>query len=160
MRADYPKETPAMKERQKYAAELTKDCPFFAPDERQKGLFTCLDAIRKRRDMGKVAVIPMQGFPAAWVNLGWLQLKADTAQKELLDKHGMSYVAKVVELIVVESVQRVKFIKAVPAQKTTRQKEIRQIDVKFRTKDDDGYYSYEFYVNLPDLKRSIKRAKK
>ncbi len=135
--------------RQAYVKANTRDCPMYAPDENQAQFFQFVDGTRDNEDLDGAAIIAMNGFPASWANLAWIQAKAEKAQKDLLDKHGAAYVSKVVELIVVACVQRVKFIKA----KLNSRRKTRWIEVNFRTKDDGGYYSYGFSVTLPDSQK-------
>lgn len=135
--------------RQAYVEANTRDCPMYAPDERQEHFLRFVDGTRDNEELDGAAIISMNGFPASWVNLAWIQAKAERAQKDLLDEHGPSYVSKVVELIVVACVQRVKYIKA----KLNSRGKARWLEASFRTKDEGGYYSYQFSVTLPDSQK-------
>lgn len=144
-------DTAPIREQLAYVDSVVKDCPFFAPDDRQAGFYHAMEAMKD--SLKDCKVISMRGFPASYVNMGWLKSRAEQAAKELLVKHGDHYVARVVELVIDRCVQRLRFLSVFP------NSEANLIDVRFRAADDEGYYEYGFLVVLPvDWKDDFEKA--
>ena len=144
-------DTALIREQLAYVDSAAKDCPFFAPDERQSMFYGAMEAMKAT--LKDCKVISMSGYPASYVNIGWLKSRAEQVAKELLLKHGDHYVARVIELVIDRCVQRLRFLSVFP------NSEANLIDVRFRTADDVGYYEYGFLVVLPvDWKDDFAKA--
>ena len=132
-----------------YVAELAADCPQYEPDSRQSALFDVLDDIRKEGEHEDVAFIPMGGFRASQVDLGWLLDKAYKAVEELHEEFGPRYICGVLEGLIQKCVQRMKLV-------TTRYDGVvGSIKVCFTTKDDEGWYDYSFEVSVPRTDETV-----
>lgn len=123
-----------------YVEGALVDRPMLSADDRQRTFYTYLKTIQGN---GIAEAKPLPGYPAARVDLGWLKAKAERAVTDLLKTHGPHYVARIIELVIDGSVQRLKFLAVFP------NSEADLIDVRFRTADDRGYYEYGFLVILP-----------
>lgn len=140
-------EDPDIKEQEAYVKELVADCPTYPPDDRQSGFYGAMDSMRQEPEMAEmddVHIVSMKGFPAAVVNLGWLLDKANKACDKHFKDKGSHYVAKVIEMMLEDTVQRLKQLEVSP------EEDIEAFRVSFQTKDDHGYYRYEFSIPYPE----------
>lgn len=128
------------------AAGLVRDCPAYAPDPRQECFYKALDSFRNDPRLKTRHIISMNGFPASWVNLGYLKGKAELARARYLRGRTVWFLAEVVKAIVSASVQRLKSIEADVRDAGAGR---RWLHVSFVAKDDCGYYTYAFEIGLP-----------
>jgi hypothetical protein len=91
----------------------------------------------------KVNVIPMDGFAASNVNLGWLQDEIEEywRQHRPTSREMMTWVVQDIELVV----QRLKDVRV----RWRDESAARLLLVSLTTKDDHGVYEYEFAARLP-----------
>lgn len=127
-------------------AGLVRDCPAYPPDPRQEHFYKALDSLRKDPSWKEKSVISMNGFPASWVDLGYLKAKAELARARHLRGRSAEFLGAVAEAIVSSCVQRVKFVEAEVRSARGRTRALR---VSFVAKDDHGYYRYAFEIKLP-----------
>jgi hypothetical protein len=113
-------------------------------DPHQAALESAVDKIQDHLDNHDLTMVGMRGFPAAHVNLGWLRehIQAWVAKerpssdtvKEQLSQELLTVVQRVKKLVI-DYVPN----QAVPA----------EWRVEFWTKDDRGYYEYDFHFRMP-----------
>jgi hypothetical protein len=98
-----------------------------------------------RKDPGWIEsdLIPMNGFRASAVDLGWLKEKALTIVEEKGKEYGAHGLEHLICLFLRQCIQRLKneFVFADPERNT--------LEVRLVAKDDDGYYEYKFAVAIP-----------
>lgn len=141
--ADDPEDAEAAQEQEEYIANLVADCPTFPPDLRQEFFFSSMDEMRKNPDWKDLEVIPMGGFRASAVDLGWLKDRAIRIVVDKLDDHGPHGVAHLVCMMLRRCVQRLK------GEMVGADTDRNTIEVLFETKDDEGHYEYRFAIPLP-----------
>ena len=115
--------------------------PVFAPDDRQKFLHTAVKEMRKNHDSVD-STNTTYGWHASYVNLGWIQ---DTVKPLLVDGTVTTYNHMFDFLSY--TVQRLKTVDPIEVRNKIVGDMSRWI-VKFVTKDDGGYYVYEFSVTF------------
>lgn len=126
-----------------YIDSVAADCPCFEPDPRQAQFFSFLDNMRKSQDTTDYQFIPMNGFRASAVDLGWLKDRAEKMVEEKGSQYGSYGLCHLVSQLLDRCVQRPKGGIVTPdAQRGT-------MEVRFETKDDEGHYEYRFAVPLP-----------
>lgn len=138
-----PEEAEILREQEAYIASVIADCPAFEPDPRQACFFKHIDQMRKESDWKDIELIPMSGFRASSVDLGWLKDKALKMVEEKHDDCGPEYICGLIFMMLQRCVQRMK------AELTRADYERNTIEVYFITKDDTGSYEYRFAVPLP-----------
>ena len=110
--------------------------PIFGPDDRQGFFYRAVSNIRDQME-DDVSIIPTStGFPAAYVDLGWLQETISnlcaSGRIETLDD---------VREFVYSAIQRCKSVKADEVDGVMG---LRYFRITAVTKDDKGYYDYTF----------------
>lgn len=131
------------KERDAYITSLVADCPAFPPDPRQSHFFHHLDQWRKDPEVMEQKFIPMGGFRASAVDVGWLKDKAEQLVEDKFEEYGPAGVCGLIDLMISRSVQRLKVLIVHP------DSERMTAEINMTTKDDHGYYEYRFAVVLP-----------
>ena len=127
-----------------FVDKAVKACPTTL-DDRQSAFFGTLDNLKKEMDYPNV--ISMGGFPAAHINIGWLQDRSYEAVQAFALDHGAHLVSIIIYQIIERCIQR---LKKLDVEYNT---ESELIDVKFVTKDDHGYYSYTFSVSVDNTQK-------
>lgn len=125
-----------------------------APDPRQNQFLDALPSIEKRLSAGgaEVRTTSMDGFPAAAVNLGWLQ---ECIYREWCAFKGTRLeLANLVDDHLPLAVQRVKEVSVtLAAHGNVAARSYADLEIAITTKDDHGWYEYDFYVRLWDDRR-------
>ena len=117
------------------------DPPEMEQDDRQRVFGKALDKVDEHLEndgFEEVGTISMRGFRAAAVDLGWLQDRI----REYWFKYEPDWETAVQEIGegLGRVVQRLKYLNL--------NKTKTHIEVEMRTKDDHGYYSYEFALYI------------
>lgn len=120
------------------------DLPVFGPDERQTMFTGVANAIRKNEDYDNVDVInTYAGWPASRVDLGWMKDKI----KELIMR-GVIERKKDIREFLRYSIHRLKMVDVELRERPKFNYRIYAISIK--TKDDYGWYTYEFSIKIED----------
>lgn len=124
--------------------KIFTDPPRQEGDDRQRSLGHALDKIHGDESYQPLGTVNMVGFPASSVNLGWLQgrlrdywRRNDVPYEELrtLTLHEIRDV-----------IQRCKMVKITPEKWVEG---TMHMTVDLKTKDDHGWYVYQFSLYLP-----------
>ena len=113
------------------------EVPQFSIDQRQGFFFGVIDGMKDKVDSMQTANVST-GWPASHVNLGWLQDNA----KAMIETGQVTNKDDIHDFLAT-CVQRLKYTDI----EITKGDYTRYI-VKFKTKDDGGWYCYEFTVAI------------
>lgn len=139
-----PEDEAVLQAQKDYIKSIAADCPMFGTDPRQAHLFAYIDEARKDPELADQEYIPMNGFPASAVNLGWLKDACIRMVAEKWGEYGGYGLSRLIDAFLSVCIQRLKTASVRPdAERGT-------IEVRFETKDDHGYYEYRFAVPMPD----------
>lgn len=120
-------------------------------DDRQGTFGAALDQIHGQEEYQSGGTINMIGFPASSVDLGWLQGRA----RDYWQQNDVPYeeFRKLAITEIYHVIQRPKMVKMTPEK---WEEGTTHMTVDLKTKDDHGWYVYEFSVYLKKEKRVLK----
>jgi len=126
------------------------DWPQFGPDTRQEGFYKIGDQLRKEVEGEVQAINTSQGYHASSVDIGWLQSRIMEIIREV-PKEDITYnlISDITANVLKRSVQRLKEF-------SIGQNCEHIFKVHFLTRDDQGFYEYDFLLVFPEGLSEIK----
>jgi hypothetical protein len=133
--------------------DIVAEIPEYGPDDRQEVFFTTIKNIKKNTALKINSVIGTRGFPAAFVDLGFLQ---HALLEIIMRGDNGKDTALAIQCFLSRAIQRL-----IKLQFNIKPKE-KVFDVKLISEDDYGVYKYDFFLVLPDsyFKTNVNKKEK
>ena len=117
------------------------DIPVFGPDPRQGFFYGVTGVLTENADKVLDVIQTSAGFPASYVNLGWL---AEAIENQIM--MGNITCERDINDLLCECVQR---LKSMWHRKSHEYRGNTYDTIQIKTKDDRGWYVYEFTIRVP-----------